>query len=210
MSDADLRQLEREFRDQGTVEAEAAYLRARLQAGQLEQSKLELAAYCGHQAARAAIGKGPTWECGPACLNEPIVSSVLHDSGCEHHVDLWFSGLQSQPGREFELRRLFTWALGCWRCGDSWSLEREEMLRARGEWCVCEDLRSGLEEAEGDLIDGDEMEIAILDGLGRCAPWPEPELNEGFRTAIRAELVPWLLGYSDPVRERVEAREQGA
>ncbi|MEZ6188835.1 MAG: hypothetical protein R3F62_28005 [Planctomycetota bacterium] len=26
--------------------------------------------------------------------------------------------------------------------------------------------------------------------------------------AMRADLVPWLLGYSDPVRERVEARRR--
>ena len=29
------------------------------------------------------------------------------------------------------------------------------------------------------------------------------------RTAIVAELLPWALGYGDPVRERVEARQRG-
>ena len=54
MSDLDLRELERRFRILSTVEAEANWLRARVQAGELEQSLLELAAYLGHPAARSA------------------------------------------------------------------------------------------------------------------------------------------------------------
>ena len=30
------------------------------------------------------------------------------------------------------------------------------------------------------------------------------------RLIVSAELVPWALGYSDPVRKRVEARERKA
>jgi hypothetical protein len=33
-------------------------------------------------------------------------------------------------------------------------------------------------------------------------------LEERVTQAQRDELVPWLLGHSDPIRERVEARER--
>lgn len=54
MSDLDLRELERRFRSLGTVEAEADWLRVRVQAGELEQDLLELAGYLGYSAARSA------------------------------------------------------------------------------------------------------------------------------------------------------------
>jgi hypothetical protein len=56
MTDSPLRELERRFHLSGCVQDEATWLRARVQAGELEQSKLELAVYCGHEAAREAQG----------------------------------------------------------------------------------------------------------------------------------------------------------
>lgn len=56
MSDTDLRELERRFRATGAVEDEATWLRGRLKAGGLSQQSLDLAAYLGHEGARAALG----------------------------------------------------------------------------------------------------------------------------------------------------------
>lgn len=56
MTDQRLRQLAREASAFHTPEAEAALLRARLRAGSLTYERLELAAYCGHHGARAALG----------------------------------------------------------------------------------------------------------------------------------------------------------
>lgn len=53
MSDERLRQLERRWRETSAVEDEAAYLLERVRAGTLTQEQLELAAYCGHRAARS-------------------------------------------------------------------------------------------------------------------------------------------------------------
>jgi len=53
VSDTRIRQLERQ-RD-GTPEAEAAYLRARIRCGSLTRERLELAAYCGDEGARLAL-----------------------------------------------------------------------------------------------------------------------------------------------------------
>ena len=54
MSDQKLRELERRWRETGSVEDEAAYLRERVRVGDLTQERLELAAYCGHEGARVA------------------------------------------------------------------------------------------------------------------------------------------------------------
>ena len=68
MSDQKLRDLERRWRETGSVEDEAAYLRERVRVGDLTQERLELAAYCGHEGARAALGG--VVSCGPKGASE--------------------------------------------------------------------------------------------------------------------------------------------
>jgi hypothetical protein len=58
VSDARLRELERRWRETGRVEHEAAFLIERVRAGELGRETLEVAAYCGHQAARRAVETG--------------------------------------------------------------------------------------------------------------------------------------------------------
>ena len=55
MSDQRLRELERRWRETGSVEDEAAYLRERVRVGDLTQERLELAAYCGHEGAKRSV-----------------------------------------------------------------------------------------------------------------------------------------------------------
>lgn len=57
VTDSNLRELERRFRASGSVAGEAAWLRARAQAGELGQSTLELSANCGHEASRDALAQ---------------------------------------------------------------------------------------------------------------------------------------------------------
>lgn len=54
MSDERLRELERRWRECGSVEDEAAYLRERVRVGELTKERLELAAYCGEPGAQLA------------------------------------------------------------------------------------------------------------------------------------------------------------
>ncbi len=56
MSDTKLRELERRWKETGTVADEAAYLLERVRAGNLTRERLELAAYCGHEGAISALG----------------------------------------------------------------------------------------------------------------------------------------------------------
>ncbi|MCW8137454.1 MAG: hypothetical protein KIT58_00945 [Planctomycetota bacterium] len=65
MSDQKLRELERRWRETGSPDDKAAYLLERVRVGDLTQERLELAAYCGHEGARRAVGLEPTTESGP-------------------------------------------------------------------------------------------------------------------------------------------------
>ncbi|MDC3378773.1 hypothetical protein OAX78_00640 [Planctomycetota bacterium] len=55
MSDEKLRELERRSKQSGAVEDEAAFLLARVRTANLALERLELAAYCGHEGAQAAL-----------------------------------------------------------------------------------------------------------------------------------------------------------
>ena len=56
MSDARLRELERRWKETGSADDEGAYLLERVRVGDLTRERLELAAYCGHEGARRAVG----------------------------------------------------------------------------------------------------------------------------------------------------------
>jgi hypothetical protein len=56
-SDANLRELERRWRLTGSTDDEAAYLIERVRMGDLTGERLEVAACCGHAAARTATGR---------------------------------------------------------------------------------------------------------------------------------------------------------
>ncbi|MEZ6184488.1 MAG: hypothetical protein R3F62_05685 [Planctomycetota bacterium] len=58
MSDQRIRELERRWRETGELEAEIAWLRARLHGGSLPLRRAEVAAGLGSEAARAALGAG--------------------------------------------------------------------------------------------------------------------------------------------------------
>lgn len=62
MSDERLRELERRWTESGSVNDEAAYLKQRVRAGDLSQERLDLAAYCGREAALVALGANSTVE----------------------------------------------------------------------------------------------------------------------------------------------------
>ena len=77
MSDARLRELERRWRESGSTEDEAAYLRERVRVGDLTQERLELAAYCGHEGALRATGVRSS----PRLTSEGFIATLVmrHD-----------------------------------------------------------------------------------------------------------------------------------
>ncbi len=65
MSDDTLRALERRFRETESVEDEVAWLASRLRAGEIDSDRLDLAAYCGDEAARRFSSRRPV---EPSCV----------------------------------------------------------------------------------------------------------------------------------------------
>lgn len=82
MTDQKLRELERKWKETGSVEDEAAHLRERVRVGDLTQERLELAAYCGHAGATLAISEAP--------------------SGHSSDFVEWFRGLDRWPGAQIQ------------------------------------------------------------------------------------------------------------
>lgn len=68
-------------------------------------------------------------------------------------------------------------------------------------------MQTGDEDAAGCALDRTCL------GLRLVSPnrdTPREEIERDVEAAIRADLVPWLLGERDPIRERVEARQREA
>ena len=151
VSDADLRELERRFRESGSVEDEAAWLSARVKAGELDEDKLHLAAHLGYE---AAIG-----DVGPPTLLETDAEVFV------------------------------AWADGLSRWGKH--MAALQVLRERAWPEEPPHINSGGNPNHAYL----RRAFQILGG-SECVE------------VVRDELVRWALGYSDPVRERVEARQQ--
>ena len=224
MSDADLRELERRFRETGSVEDEAAWLRARVQAGELEQGKLELAAYCGHEGARSLF----------AAREDDLPPTKARE------LRRWIRGL-SRAGRTPQVRAALAVVTPEVRTG---SPEVRHLLASAAQWCLTpSQARADQAEAaatclppneddpgyqEGD--DGRFLEARSVANLAAAAQRHDKDdqafdywlklafhnVAEGplwiaeAKSTIQAELVPWALGYGDPVRDRVEARQREA
>ena len=215
MTDSHLRELERRFRASASVEDEAAWLRARVQAGELSQERLELAAYLGHPAAGAPPGnpdltwtpenQAPTWR--------------------------WAEGL-ARWGVEAQTRAAVAatrQALRFWEAGDPLDYRPHVAVELAERWILTPEaanLDAQLAQAHesADALSespsaGSRGKVAWaaaccalcpFDTSHACceAVYAADEVVDGVPTRVRDELVPWALGYSDPVRERVEARQR--
>lgn len=276
MSDSSLREVERRFRASGSVEDEAAWLRARLQAGALEQSKLELAAYCGHPAALLALERKresrpvedwladiprdreflqrfvlaggaaslsawhrdhPAWPdeyrareeartpedlarqaiFGPLVFTPPTPRQDEPDTAihaaerlvvcpCEEHEgevhDLVDNAtphglLAAQPAL---IAASLVAAL--FRTEEPDESLQFSVQKVVGNACLAL-VDSGADLLLHDLNVRDRHEVTRLPvgAVPNC-----PQLWE----SVRGDVVPWLLGHKDPVRERVEARQREA
>jgi hypothetical protein len=266
--DADLRELERSWRETGSLEDGAAYLRARVQRGDLEQSKLELAARLGALAPRRVLG----WEApsdlafdqpleqllegypeavrrGAAALAWRLLpiweSDEVRRQVERNHADPRVShGLYTPPPSADPLppdwrgwaRRLAEIREGTLAAGGPPDPQESE-LYARLESLPTSPYESTSFAHQntpltlfrcGLLYPGPRMPTdarnlllasLTLDQALREGPMTRRDLLAEIRAAqtglaawragaevLHAELVPWLLGHSDPLRERVQAR----
>ena len=205
MTDSELRELERRWREDGDRDAEAALLRARVRAGTLAAPRLRLAAYLGHEAARLALGDA---------------APELGQSGAA--VAFCF-GLEDY-GREAWLRAVWVvMNMHEQHLGErtaatnsrpvAFKIERHRALLQRGLTLVEAWLREPSEEAQAELtrwsgaVPADRVGFAlhaVRDAAGRISSLPQEEIVEH----IRRVLLPWALGQGDPVLEEVRDRER--
>lgn len=114
MSDLRLRELERRWLESRSLEAEARYLLERSRVGDLDDERLKLAAWCGHEGARHATGVSPcevadgvdvaSWVRG---LHEthPRLFWVAMHVAYEHALTVWRSeGTKQLHWRQEKLR----------------------------------------------------------------------------------------------------------
>ncbi|MCA9630804.1 MAG: hypothetical protein KC766_24210 [Myxococcales bacterium] len=220
MTDSQLRELERRFRASGSAEDEAAWLRARVQAGELERSSLELAAYLGSEAAREFLGpSAPRHTLAPKtgvlgfvrkglafwgplpCLRAAIAATRMVISDSDDlpeevgRIRVHLAEEYAVDPRDDILQRL--------RAQPRTPLPQNE--RWQTQWWICTRCAWALsaQEDPGNLFTWKAKDAVeeVTKAVGSESP---------VRAAITAELIPWALGYRDPVRERVEARQRGA
>jgi len=219
VSDADLRALERRFRETGSVEDEAAWLIALVQAGEVEQSRLESAAALSHPAALVAT------------LRQPLELTTV--SGLVDQVD----GDEAQIRSALAALRT-SWVAWetVWRGYPPGVKAFMSRLNAIEDWvvCPCDDHQLRVERALGArvfialehvLMRAGEVDEGLIElGEGIVLGWSDerasaclsyaaagvngPAFGSQVLEPTKSELVPWLLGYGDPVRERVEARQR--
>ncbi len=226
MSDARLRDLERQFRGTGSPHDEAAWLQARAQAGLLSDDQQRLLGYLG-----CSVPAHGVW--------------VAPQPRTPHDLGGWVHGLP-----HFDGPRHFPWAVEIyWRIGaalvrvipggevsaaleaarlmDQWIAEPTD---ARAVGLVgLQDEVGGQIPGQANLLPGAQRRRRLLGGLTLAmtpARWPTVPVNampskaaellaeelgvDLICSALRGEIVPWALGLRDPVRERIETRQGDA
>jgi hypothetical protein len=246
MADSNLRSLERAFRASGSVEDEAAWLRARIQAGDLEQSKLGLAAYCGSEAARTlsppdeAFSLGLLHQWGQLAGARAVLElcawsherierefqNADRDSSCHRAVIArTLDGLNhwALEPTEHNRRRLGKTTAGIDRVLTEAQFTPDKPLAGWLAQCLALAAKETLQLAATRLVESklDDLYANALNSslflTTRC--WPEfhaaaaTNRRQGYEKeeeVVKRGLVPWALGYRDPVSERVEARQREA
>ena len=213
MPDCGLRRLQRRFHQSGLPCDEARWLHGRLRAGDVTVEQVELAAYAGHPPSRLFLH-------APA---EPPQA-----------LSAWVRSLPRNRYREAALARAaiaaVNAALGssCPPFTPDFPLSRHlgEVLHAAEQVLVGDllpiDLLLPQREALQDYYQTPYRALAQAafaahcvaralretteDNAAQAALSAERLSGEDLSHAVKEELLPWILGYSDPVQTRVSAR----
>jgi hypothetical protein len=211
MTDSNLRELERRFRTSGSVEDEAAWLLARVRAGELEQSKLNAAAFLEHKAARlAGYSELPLWNNDIRAFVSEIIA-----------LGAW----RTPKGAPSAANQL---AIRC-LCASAYSLAENKTddrlatssrlaLAAVDRW-IPHPTKENQTACVPFLIPTTAFDDVywlcylvtrkrlakptLSTYLERGLNWASPG---GLMRAAQQEVVPWLLGYRDPVADRCADR----
>ena len=247
VSDADLRDLERRWRETCSAEDEAAWIRELVRRGELPPSRLRYAADCGDAAALLVLEDDLTlprdlrqglerFAKADVVLQARVAVALLQDAEVAA-AGLWLSLLKSalsllatggavrlEGSRLGAFEALEAWILcPCRSCASIASAASDlafaEALNLEASF---EDWRAPESHPEANHRHGcmrlsrASARAASLPSQGRFGSLVEPLFDlwgepwEAPRARLQEEVVPWLLGQSDPVRERVEARQREA
>ena len=232
MSDERLRELERRWKLTASAEDEAAYLLERLRTADLKRTTLELVSLLGHPAAALGLGSerhvvflGEGTEALPDWCQKVQESTGW---GQEAYARAALAAFDGSPW--------FREELVAWRTFRPEDQRSEEAIRCLEAWVLCpckahqRELRSAGRQAEVARRDPDSLsqEVDFFNGY-LLSVWEATrqqslyDLLHGLADptgpghchmaeSVGEELSRWLLGYSDPVRERVEEalREAGS
>jgi hypothetical protein len=228
VSDQRLRDLERRWHETGAITDEAAFLRERVRAGALARDRLELAAYCGHEAARQAL--------------EQIKATRVG-------LRKWAVGLRRWGGEAATRGAVAAARAASTATRDLWSDGRVDSALARAEdWarCPCEEHAREAQQAALDALEAfiaapigaardsasaciaAAKEIGFSGGPRHVTPWGDTESvgiedgaacaasalkaigTKGHEKAVRdrisQELSAWALGVEDPIMKRCSTR----
>ena len=206
VADFNLRELERRFRASGGVEDEAAWLRARVQAGELSQDRLELAALCGHPGALAALG-GETLE---PWSRDSAPSFVLELK--DHGPGLW---LRATWAALHEYTATLSQELERGEASRPWEFRLREELRIAqagaqvvGDYLrdPCDRHRAVLQKWSAGCDPLESVGFAVHHARRACLVTPP----EAVVATMSRYLADFALGYRDPVREHAEAPQREA
>lgn len=221
MPDARLRELERRWRETGAEEDEVALLTERLRAGLLDPARARLAALLGCPRAGRAMGtvRGDRslpalavhlGHDGPVTLARAVIAAARATSWA-------WDDERAPPGAPARFERALVaaevWAVcPCDAHEDVAVREGRSAIplaglgaldhdpAARAPWALAGELACSAAELPSLYDEDDPAGFVTLSGLDEAASLVGAD---ALRRALRAELVPWLLGHDDPVRARV-------
>jgi hypothetical protein len=196
----DRSQLERRWRESQTLEDELVWLKARVEAGEVTPSCLELAAFAGSDAARTMVEER-RWRWPKL----PPPDSIEQSLGPSDSRRWKLARSSSKDSAEQLLARAILVRLQEWG--------NEAVGRALSAVAHASLDRNADPEARRNALGGDRllldhgpavelppMDVQVM-AVAAGLAWHGEDL---VSSALAAEVAPWALGYSDPVRERVD------
>lgn len=224
MSDARLRGLERRWRETGVMADEATFLLERLRVGELTQERLQLAAYLGYEAAKVVLE-----------TDAPLVPEDSEDwvnglklwgkEACVRAAIVIAEAVQGLPGALISSDEWSEWAIPeAIRAASKWVFCQTEKNAGdaftRGRLVIPDNFNARLfypDTPAAQAAFAASMPINRNPNLRQYGDMPTTAIafvRRSFNLSvvrsicqnISAELLPWVLGTGDALRDRVEER----
>lgn len=215
MSDDRLRELERAWREAGTVESEAALLWERRRTGGLATVSLELAALLGHTAAAMAMGMPVAM---PPTESELNAFTLGHANNQTVEPPAWISKVHALGGDE-ALRRLASGAqrrnphippdaldaVERWIREPSAARRQECRPHLAADGALTREVAKLVVTWGGHEVCGFDVIVATCRTLFLC--FRTDADRQAAILAGASEVSDWALGYRDALAERVDRQE---